>query len=251
MQPMMDAIGKFLSQEVLSSLANATKAPDILKADHRKVELLFTQFEKTSGKEKQIILDAILKELSIHATVEEELVYPIIADEDNDMAEEAEEEHHVVKLLLGELASIPANSESAKPKVKVLSELVMNHVKEEEHEIFPVLVRSGEDMQALGQRIKARKVELGNQLNKPTIREVGKSPVDRSNKRANTKTSSANGGRRASKTTISQTRKNPARTAKTTSASVPKNGSSRSSRSKKHTKETQSRTSLRRGAKSR
>jgi hemerythrin superfamily protein len=134
-------------------------AIDLLKADHRKVESLFSQFERARSN-KQNILDQIIKELSIHATVEENLVYPLIDDEDHDMAMEANEEHHVVKMMLAELADIPADKDIVKAKVRVLKEIVNHHVKEEERDILPKLKKSGADLDRLAEDILRRKQQL-------------------------------------------------------------------------------------------
>lgn len=49
----------------------------MLKADHRKVEDLFEQFEKASGKaKKQSLAETVCLELKVHAEIEEEVFYP-------------------------------------------------------------------------------------------------------------------------------------------------------------------------------
>src|SRR5207253_8453799 len=49
----------------------------LLKDDHRKVEELFKQFEKASGDgRKEKLAQQICLELSVHATIEEEIFYP-------------------------------------------------------------------------------------------------------------------------------------------------------------------------------
>ncbi|PWT96162.1 MAG: hypothetical protein C5B53_10170 [Candidatus Melainabacteria bacterium] len=172
MESIVDVVNRFLGQEVISLLEKATKATDVLKADHRKVEALFEQFTKASGADKQVLLESILKELRVHTTVEEELVYPILAQQDADLAAEAKEEHHIVKLLMEELASLSANSPLEEPKVKVLSEIVKAHVKEEEHTIFPALRKTGVDLDDLGMRIKDRRGELMMRSKATTIRQA-------------------------------------------------------------------------------
>jgi hemerythrin superfamily protein len=133
----------------------------LLKQDHRKVEALFSEFEKASSN-KQSILNQIIKELSIHATVEENLVYPLCEDIDKIAEDTAEayEEHHVVKMMLAELADIPAEKEVVAAKVRVLCELVKHHVKEEERDLLPQLKKNGVDLDRLAEDILRRKQQL-------------------------------------------------------------------------------------------
>jgi hemerythrin superfamily protein len=54
-----------------------TDAITLLKADHRKVENLFEQFEKTqAASRKQSLAHEICTELKIHTAIEEEIFYP-------------------------------------------------------------------------------------------------------------------------------------------------------------------------------
>jgi Hemerythrin HHE cation binding domain len=159
-QSILDIVTRLMPAEAYALLENSKKATDILRADHRKLDVLFAEFEKAEGQDKQVLLDTIITELAIHTKVEEEMIYPLLAKENSDMSEEAEEEHHLVKLFLAELISIPANSPAARPKVKVLSELVNMHVKEEEHIMFPLLEKSVEDLDNLGESLTKKKAEL-------------------------------------------------------------------------------------------
>lgn len=136
-------------------------AVQMLKADHRLVEDLFEKFESARTSNSRLrILDQIITELSIHATVEEKLVYPLLEQEGQD-AEEAYEEHHVVKLMLAELADADAQAPHLKAKVKVLSELVQHHVEEEETMLLPKLKKEYEvDLNDLGMKIEQMKQEL-------------------------------------------------------------------------------------------
>jgi hemerythrin superfamily protein len=190
MQPIRDIIQKFLTEEVISSLEHATRATDILKAEHRKVELLFKQFTKARGKDKQLIFDSIINELLVHATVEEELIYPIIAKKEQFKADEAQEEHHMVKLSLAELTTMSADEELTAPKLKVLSEMVMMHVKEEEHDLFHILENSGENMEELGRLIKLRKAKLSKtvvkNIAKPALKKTSSANFSKSSHRTGT-----------------------------------------------------------------
>src|SRR4051812_14299194 len=87
-----------------------TNAIALLKEDHVKVKALFDKFEEASGSatKAKIVADAV-KALKTHATVEEELFYPALRqkmDDDEGILEEADEEHHVAKVLIAELETM-------------------------------------------------------------------------------------------------------------------------------------------------
>ena len=138
----------------------------LLKADHRKVEELFEKFESARGGErKQALVKEICTELSVHAKIEEEVFYPACKGkiEEEDMLDEAYVEHDGAKVLIAELAQASPDDEFYDAKVKVLSELIKHHVKEEERPREGVFAQAREaelDLAALGERLKARKEEL-------------------------------------------------------------------------------------------
>ena len=120
----------------------------LLKADHQAVEEKFVKFEELGPralKTKAALVADVIEALSIHAAVEEELIYPAIrdrlADEEGQVLE-ALEEHHVVKWTLSELDGMSPDHERFDAKFTVLMEGVRHHVKEEENELFPQ-VRKG------------------------------------------------------------------------------------------------------------
>jgi len=114
-----------------------------LKADHKTVEDLFKRFEKAGGgahAAQRDIVERIIKELSIHAAVEEQVFYPAVSREVEGVADEvleSLEEHHIVKWVLSELDGMDPDDERFQAKVTVLIENVRHHVKEEETELFP------------------------------------------------------------------------------------------------------------------
>ena len=114
-----------------------------LKADHRNVERLFRDFERSSAtahKTRRKLVDKMIAELSVHAAVEEQFFYPTVRREAPDLESdvlEAVEEHHIVKWLLSELEKTDPTDERFNAKVTVLIESVRHHVREEEHELFP------------------------------------------------------------------------------------------------------------------
>ena len=77
----------------------------LLKADHRKVEDLFEQFEKAkSADRKQKLAHEICVELKVHAQIEEEIFYPACHGKvEEDMLDEAQVEHDGAKVLINEI----------------------------------------------------------------------------------------------------------------------------------------------------
>lgn len=114
----------------------------LLKQDHKTVERLFKQFEKSEDdpKASRKIADEIIKELSVHAAIEEQIFYPAVRaamPDAEDTILEALEEHHVAKWLLSEIDGMDPKAERFRAKTTVLIESVRHHVEEEEQELFP------------------------------------------------------------------------------------------------------------------
>jgi len=145
----------------LAGLAPAGDAISLLKEDHDKVKDIFDRFEKTDvRKEKKALVDEALLELKVHATLEEELFYPTVRERAGDLINEADEEHHVVKVLIAELEQMPSSDDHYDAKFTVLTENVRHHIREEENEIFPQARGMEMDWDALGETMRRRKEEL-------------------------------------------------------------------------------------------
>ncbi len=135
----------------------------VLKKDHAEVERLFTRFEKTrSAPERRRIAERLVRELSIHAAIEEQLIYPRLRGRLDGAEGEvllALEEHHFAKVALAEIDALPEESDRLEPKVRVLAENVRRHVQEEERELLPALKRlvSAEELVELGDALVAAK----------------------------------------------------------------------------------------------
>ncbi|HTL47853.1 MAG TPA: hemerythrin domain-containing protein [Verrucomicrobiae bacterium] len=143
------------------------KPIEMLKQDHEKVKELFERFEQTEDEDEQeeIVTQAI-KELKIHAAIEEEIFYPKAREEaegeeeQEDQLDEAIEEHHVVHLLVAELEKMSPEDERYAAKFCVLAETVKHHIEEEENEMLPELEDSEANSDAVGQEMTERKHEL-------------------------------------------------------------------------------------------
>lgn len=113
----------------------------LLKQDHGNVETLFKRFEALPDDagpvEKRDIVEKVITQLSVHAEIEEQVLYPAMraksGPDEHDILE-AIEEHHVAKVLLWELDKLPATSERFDAKMTVLMENIRHHVGEEEED---------------------------------------------------------------------------------------------------------------------
>jgi hypothetical protein len=137
----------------------------LLKADHRKVEELFEKFEKAKGAErKKALADEICMELSIHATIEEEIFYPSCKGKvEQNLLSESYVEHDGAKVMIAELVASEPDDEFYDAKMSVLTEEIKHHVREEEKPgegVFAQARAAGLDMEALGDKLLARKEQL-------------------------------------------------------------------------------------------
>ena len=141
----------------------AKDAIALLKADHRKVEELFEKYENARGRKAEIA-KKICMELIIHTMIEEEIFYPACreAGVESDMMDEANVEHDGAKMLVAELENGSPDDDFYDAKVKVLSEEIKHHVKEEEKPggVFSQARENDMDLKALGEQLAARKKEL-------------------------------------------------------------------------------------------
>lgn len=149
-----------------SAPAKKTSHPDaiaLLKADHKEVSDMFEAYEKTrSTSNKKTLVDKICAALTVHAQVEEEIFYPTVqpAIRDKELVPEARVEHASLKDLIAQIEGVEPDGEMFDAKVKVLSEYVKHHVKEEQNEMFPKVKASSIDLDALGLKMAERKEAL-------------------------------------------------------------------------------------------
>ena len=119
----------------------------ILRADHKEVRALFSEFEKasTTKPRKGTIVKKVIELLTVHTYIENEVMYPevrrLLPDLEDDILE-SYEEHHVADVLVMELAALKPGDERFDAKTTVLIENVRHHMQEEEQDWFPK-VREG------------------------------------------------------------------------------------------------------------
>lgn len=136
----------------------------LLKEDHQRVKKMLAELEDTTEratKKREELFADVQAELRLHELVEEEIVYPAFREQSKlkDIVLEGYEEHHVVDLIMDEIAGEPVTDETWAAKLKVMKENVDHHVEEEEEKMFPQARKlfSEEDLEDLGRRVAARK----------------------------------------------------------------------------------------------
>jgi hemerythrin superfamily protein len=139
-------------------------AIQMLKQDHRAVEDLFEEFEQTKrASDKRDIARQICMELTIHTMIEEEIFYPGVKDAiDEEIYGEAHVEHDGAKVLIAEIMAADPSDEFYDARVKVLSEQIKHHVKEEEQPdgMFAQAKKGDVDFDDIGERMQQRKEDL-------------------------------------------------------------------------------------------
>jgi len=141
----------------------------LLKQDHRTVEALFKEFERADEEEQSAIAQRVCQLLTVHATIEEELLYPaakeaFAEEEADDLVNEAEVEHGSAKELIAKIEGMGNDDAHFKATVTVLGEYIKHHVKEEEGELFPKLKKTQLDLKELGTQLAERKFALMEQM---------------------------------------------------------------------------------------
>lgn len=139
------------------------KATTLLRADHKLVSALFADYDKArSPVKKRQLVAQICAELTVHAQVEEEIFYPAFKEalKDKELVPEATVEHATLKELIAQVEGVQPDGEMFDAKIKVLSEYVKHHVKEEQNETFPKAESSSLNMVVLGAALTQRKAEL-------------------------------------------------------------------------------------------
>ncbi|GJH24922.1 hemerythrin domain-containing protein [Caballeronia novacaledonica] len=164
------------TQAETAAASRATPSQDaiqVLMDDHRAVKKLFDAFEKTKDDDldaKTTLVRRACEELTVHAMIEEELLYPAaqeaLDEDDRPDVEEAYVEHFLVKVLIEKFTTLRAGQPGFDATFKVMSEMVQHHIEEEESDLFPKLRKSSADLNALGKKLMQRKEQLETKIPK-------------------------------------------------------------------------------------
>jgi iron-sulfur cluster repair protein YtfE (RIC family) len=142
-------------------------AIQLLKRDHDQFRALLGKLEETSDravKARTALFHALKAELLAHETIEEEILYPTMAEHRSaeDIVAHSYEEHHVIDLLLDELDTLAFDDDAWSAKAHVLKENLEHHLGDEEEDLFPKALRllSTEVRAQLGDEMEERQDDV-------------------------------------------------------------------------------------------
>jgi len=141
---------------------------DLLEQDHRQVEKWFDEYDEIEDEDdrKSELAEKICLALKVHTQIEEEIFYPRAreATKDDNLLDEAVVEHATAKNLIAEIEDMEVGDDLYDAKIRVLGEMVKQHIKEEEDELLPEMQSAKVDIDALGKELAKRKQELMSEM---------------------------------------------------------------------------------------
>ena len=143
-------------------MARGSDALELLRRDHEQVEQLFRRFERAGDEEGcSRLIEEACAAIAAHADLEEQYFYPVVRDATGceQLLDEAEIEHASARQLIEELQGGRAEGPRQLALFTVLMEYVRHHVREEEEQLFPLVRRTGMDLEAFGEELAERKGE--------------------------------------------------------------------------------------------
>lgn len=139
---------------------------EALKSEHRQVDLVFSMLEKTTEKDtakRKAGIQKIEYALTKHAVEEENIIYPALREADEEAAaKHLYDDHSDIKTFIYELKEMPKDDPQWLPRLRAFHELIREHVREEEEEIFPAFkakmtaeqnAKLSKSMQAMGVKV--------------------------------------------------------------------------------------------------
>ncbi len=137
----------------------------LLERQHRETNALFATFEKleVGAPEMQALFEEIADQLAAHARIEELHFYPALKLKQTEgRLDEALEDHLEVKRMIAELMEMEVSEPEFRQLVLELKEAVMDHVGEEESDMFPKVrgLFTVVELEAMGEEMENTMAEL-------------------------------------------------------------------------------------------
>ncbi len=146
---------------------------ELIKADHRSIEKLFSEIEKTEDTHKLYdCFNKLYQSLRVHTEVEEQSFYPVVGDRQDtqNLINVAQKEHDEVKQMLEDVSSFSPTSPQFKAKIQELKQAFQHHVSEEENEVFAKVSQyiSPEEREQLSNEFTSLKQKLQTEMSVAT-----------------------------------------------------------------------------------
>ncbi|TAG63066.1 MAG: DNA nickase, partial [Oscillatoriales cyanobacterium] len=139
---------------------------EVISMDHRKVDTLFMEIEKTEDPQKlQEFFGQLYKDLSVHSEAEEQIVYPAVRSYYSD-TQQLYDEQAEMKQMLAQIKALNPSTSNFKAQIQQLKTAVQAHVKEEENDMFPHIRRnlSEAQMEQMATQFKAAKSTIQQEM---------------------------------------------------------------------------------------
>lgn len=134
---------------------------ELLKQDHRRVSQIINQMMKSSGTDREDLLDELTDELDEHMDIEETYLYPKLETiaETKNIIRDSYEEHKMIKNQLEKLQEISVDEDEWDNTLQAMKENIDRHVKQEETNTFPLAqkVLNKQQLQETNQEIVDKK----------------------------------------------------------------------------------------------
>ncbi len=136
-----------------------------LEKDHDRIRSLFSELEGTADPhELQDSFDKLGNILTIHAEAEEQVLYPEARNCGGtaELIDKGHHEHDKGDQMVLAIKSISPNESEFKAKVRELQEFMLNHLDEEENDLFPRVRQcmSDKKLEQLGNQLRETKANV-------------------------------------------------------------------------------------------
>ena len=111
------------------------RATDLLSEHHRELRSLLEELKR--GRPSPELLRRLAGSLVAHMEIEHEVFYPSVMKAEKHLVLEGYEEHSAVSFALERLMNTPPSDRAFVGRVEALTEIVEDHIQEEEEEFFP------------------------------------------------------------------------------------------------------------------
>lgn len=140
-----------------------------LEKDHDRIRSLFSELEGTADPQKlQDSFDKLGNILTIHAEAEEQVLYPEArnCEGTSELIDKGHQEHDKGDQMVLAIKSIRSNESEFKEKVRELQEFMLNHLDEEENDLFPKVRQwmSDKKLEELGTQLRETKADVAHEV---------------------------------------------------------------------------------------